>query len=376
MATYIQAMGRIERVWREVVNQNVFMNWDVFNDFATFYIDESYYEIQEKRKNRISNNLLGLISQVKDQARKINRQAKRRAEAGLTSQEAKCRSSIHELLKQLERYRSGADTEAKDIWLRLRKSALRHDFADEVLNEYHATFSSTFYENGLLYIDQENRVYHHNLRIPTARRWRLNSVYDVIKENNIISRHFLNRGYELEFSQSTNFFFTPYFYQAILVGAIGEEAIEVLLKSNLVLLDDDIPHELFELADIKIADKPWYIDCKNYSERTLDQFPLDEDDPAYHPSLSEKTFEAKVRSKLRRIRAYHQNEQDNCKLIYLNLVSSEHRSLRYINSSNYEENTTFDEADVIIVQGILHPDKPNELSSSFKQVLDDYAYRT
>ncbi len=96
--------------------------------------------------------------------------------------------------------------------------------------------------------------------------WYINAIYNLIGSNEVIRNYFEFSGYELAF-KAKHKFFVPYFYQAILCGAIGEQAIEAILKKEEInTTEKDIPNELFEVADLKIKNEPWYIDSKNYSE--------------------------------------------------------------------------------------------------------------
>lgn len=378
MAMYIQALGRIERVWNQIPTQTVWMTREVFVDFSVYYTDSRFEEQRAIRDPRISNNLKQLKQIIENETDQVLRQARQAVDESLIHRNHESKERIQRLLARIARMRQGKTdeeetAEIRTIWNNLRRVALRHDFANDLIDKYKAAFNSSYYQNGSLYIDPEYNLYPANSRPNDVIRWRLNSIYDVIKNNQIIARSFLNttNSYELEFSPATESFFTPYFYQAILVGAIGEAAIEALLKHYGVLLEQEVTDQLFEIADLKFKGRPWYIDCKNYSERTLSHFALDIDDPAYHPSLSEGTFEAKALSKLDKIRDFHSSETYNCKLIYLNLVSSDNRLKRYIHSDDFTRDVSFDKADIIIVQGILNIDDPNELTLSFEQFLED-----
>ena len=104
-----------------------------------------------------------------------------------------------------------------------------------------------------------------------------------------IRRYFELQSYELGFNDFGGNFFVPYCHQAILLGAIGEEAISALLKKE-KLPEDRLLDSLFELADIKLSGVPWYIDCKNYSAATLEDIALPLDDPSRRTPLNEASF--------------------------------------------------------------------------------------
>ena len=90
---------------------------------------------------------------------------------------------------------------------------------------------------------------------------------------------------------------------------------------------EDTPDALFEIADLKIADKPWYIDCKNYSDATLERFSLSPSDAGFYYKLSGEYFSRRAIEKWHKIAGYH--DQDS-RLIYLNLATSQERLLQYL----------------------------------------------
>jgi hypothetical protein len=378
MSIYIQALGRVERVWTNVLTQTVFMTLEVFDDFAIYSTDDAYAGQRETRVPRISNNLSKVWNEIRELTRSRQKYARRVVDEGLAARNAKCETLIRNLLLQIAAVRSGklSDEECVQVrrtWSRLREAALQHDFANPLLEEYKATFTSSYFQNGILYIGDNYKLYPPSKRPPETLRWRLDVIYDIIKENSSLSNFFLNssRSYELEFSTATETFFTPYFYQAILAGAIGEVSIEYLLDQCDISLDSEIPNTLFELADLKVNGVPWYIDCKNYSERTMARFSLPKDDPAYHDTLSEAGFEMKTKLKLKNIRKYHEDEKENCKFIYLNLTSTDERKIRYIHSSDFNSDVSFSDANIIVVQGIIDPNSPNQYTSGFEQFIAD-----
>src|SRR5205823_873148 len=140
-----------------------------------------------------------------------------------------------------------------------------------------------------------------------------------------IREYFAQRGYELDFTLDGRFGFVPYFYRSVLSGAIGEEAISALLEEQDIDLDH-VPDALFEVADLKVADKPWYIDCKNYSDATLERFSLTPDDEGFNYKLSEDYLQQRAPEKWRQLARI---EGDHCRLIYINLATSQDRLLRY-----------------------------------------------
>jgi hypothetical protein len=145
-----------------------------------------------------------------------------------------------------------------------------------------------------------------------------------------------------------------------LTGAIGEEACKALLQHEKIRLEE-VSNTLYELADLKVAGLPYYIDCKYYSDSTLDHFALLPDDPLWHPKLNEERFKEHALEKLTRIRGYHNTP---VKLIYLNLTSSQPRPLGYYDSA-WKPVTHLAEATFVLVQGCLELQNPNNYQIAF-----------
>lgn len=370
ISTYIQALGRTERVWHQIPDQSVVLSHEVLDDFKVFNSEDNFLYIREERQSRLSNNLAQTLEQINPLVKSARRRARDHAIETLVARDEKSKQYIGELLQRLHAFRNGnGDKKAKSEWIALRLSALEHAFAEPILEEYHAYFTTDLADNGFLYIDEALHIYPRGKHPTDVKPRRIDAVYDVIRHNKLISGYFVARGFELEFDSANNHFFTPYFYQSILVGAIGEVAIQAVLRANLLRATDDLADPLYDLADLKIKDKPWYIDCKNYSERTLNNFSLLREDIAYHPKLNDKTFVKQAQSKLKKIQQYHSNTVKP-KLIYLNLVHSGDRIKRYLDS-DFNPVNDFSDAQIIVIQGIIEVDAPNSYSLAFTQFITD-----
>jgi hypothetical protein len=252
----------------------------------------------------------------------------------------------------------------------LRQAALEHDFANPLLAQYKAVFKTPYFHDGVLYVDKEKSLYPYDKRTEEVAPWRLNSIYDAIVQNPVLNDAFHNQGFELTFDGVNGQFFVPYFYQAILVGAIGEASIRAILRHHLIATTDNLPDRVFELADLKVVHAPWYIDCKNYSERTMSQFHYSQDDPAYSPQLNERSFIDKAKAKFQQIRDYHHDDVDQCKLIFLNVVSSTDRPKLYFDA-HFNEVKNFADAQIIIVQGCIQSADPRHYTAAFEQFVSE-----
>jgi hypothetical protein len=371
IATYIQALGRIERVWAKIPTQTVFLAEEVFDDFARFVQDDVFVHLHQSRRGRLSGNLAQMMEQVEQMATERAKVARRHVDERLGAQDQKCREYIHELLQRLHAFRQGSgNAEAKQDWIALRRAALEHDFANPLLAQYKAVFKTPYLHDGFLYIDEERCLYPFNKRTEDAEPWRLNAIYDAIVRNPLLADSFRTQGFELAFDGVNGQFFVPYFYQAILIGALGEAAVRSALHHRLIETTDDLPDRVFELADLKVNQLPWYIDCKNYSERTMSQFHYTQDDPSYRPELNERSFINKAKAKFQQISEYHKEQADLCRLIFLNLVGNGDRVRLYFDEQ-FNEVNDFKDARIIVVQGCIQSTNPSIYTPAFEQFLRD-----
>lgn len=370
MAAFIQALGRIERVWQPMPDQTLFLSSEIYRAFQQFILQHAH--IREERETTISNNLRQVFEQISAQISQQEREIWRKRDARLQETNVQCTEMIKGLVDRLVAFRQGrGDNRIRGEWSKLRSAVLRHDFNDPMLEQYFCVFKSNYLENGILCLTPQNEIIPVRLEQPDTFRWRVNMLYDVISENNVISSHFSKHGYELDFSPGSPYFFTPYCYQAILAGAIGEEAIVALLHEHGMRFES-ISDQLFEVTDLKVQNESWYIDCKNYSEGTLDRFGLTPLDPLYHPKLNETHFKRRAIEKWETIANYHGDA--NIKIIYINLTSVHERPLGYYDR-NFKLVGTFNEAEIIVIQGALQVRTPNQYHEAFTRFLNDLKIR-
>lgn len=366
LAIFIQALGRVERAWDETPHQVALLGPDVFRAFQAFVGDE-FEPIREQHAPFTSTNLQAVLDDVARQTRRFEREARRSRDARLHSSDGKSREAIRELVSRLEVLRSqGEDLQARRDWEELRQAVLRHDFHADVVERYRCATSSPYYSRGRLNLTPDLEVLPLDLHVPSSRIVNLDAPYAVISDNLVIREHFLDRGFDLRFDHPGFHFFTPYCVQAILTGAIGEEAITALLAREDITMEP-LPDALFEVADLCIAAKPWFIDCKNYNDLTLDRFSLPVDDPLWHPTLNEEHFIKHARAKLDRIICHAGVES---KLIYINLVSGQERPLGYYDR-DFKPVPELDEAAIIVVQGALDRQSPNCYQPAYITFLAD-----
>ncbi|MBM7845935.1 hypothetical protein [Herpetosiphon giganteus] len=371
LATFIQAIGRVERVWSVMPDQTIHMSRDVYEVFELFSTSDAYASLREQRLPTLSNNLRQVFAQITNQTKRMVKEMRRKAEERLHAQNNACEAAINTLLDDLGAFRRGQRNEdIRNIWLQLRHDVLQHTIHSPLLDRYGCWFSTSYIADGYVFIDWDTlTLYPHRIWHATVSPWPLNSPYDLIVKHPVIRQHFERKGYELAFSPTLNRMLTPFCYQAILLGAIGEEAVAAIFQDELIHLDT-MPNSLFEIVDLKLAGLPWYIDCKNYSERTLEQFTLSSDDPAWRPNLNNADFTRKAVQKLMTLRAFHHNHPENCKLIYINLSSREERGNQYFDAA-FKPVQTMDAASIIFVPSVINATRPDTLSVEMDHVIKE-----
>ncbi len=368
LVIFIQALGRVERTWQKISSPQVaLLHPDVFRIFQAFLHDE-FETVRDQHEPFSSANLKSVLEEVAVQTQKFERIARRKHDGRLHAHNEQCRVAIHDLVRRLEIIRSqGKDLDARRDWENLRYAVLRHDFHADIVTHYHCTTSSPYYAKGKLNIAlPELDIFPLDVVLPESKIITLDAMYATIAGNIVIQDHFAHQGFDLKFDHPGTHFFTPYCLQAILAGAIGEEAIAALLAEAGIIVES-LPNPLFEVVDQRIIRKPWFIDCKNYNDHTLDRFSLPIGDPLRHPTLNEDHFIQNAKAKFQRIVQY---SGQGSKLIYINLVSGQERPLGYY-TRDFREVSTFDAAEIIVVQGALDRQAPNFFQAAFTTFLSD-----
>ncbi len=382
IAIYIQALGRVERVWNKMDNQLVVLSEDIYNIFETFVTKKDFLPIKSRLKNYFSNNLIEIFKQIEQNYIKQGKIINDYKEEHLKEINNKCRIKIKEFTNELNWLRKNPNTEkAKQIrkkWNKLRISALQHNYLKDdnnIIYEYSGIFETEYFDyiTNSIYINKHQQIISKEQANSDFEKWYLDSIYYYVKNNDRIRSYFELRGYELGFNNIGKFF-TPYFYQSILAGAIGEEVVKAgfsypyqQIISPIKVSENGIENSLFELADLKIKNKPWYIDAKNYSEQTIQNFQLKEDDYFYHPKLNEEYFKERALRKLKTIQEFH-NSHD-CKLIYINAFGDNSRPKKYLNEKFEDVGFDFTKAKIIFIHGVIDRGNPQEYCDAFNTLL-------
>ncbi|GAA4399052.1 hypothetical protein GCM10023187_10360 [Nibrella viscosa] len=367
VSVFVQALGRIERVWQPTADQVIRLDAGVYNALARFAGEEEFADDYEQFLSLASGNIVRLLtaiqSQLPTQRRNVTNQV-----LDIRRANEQVRERIHGLVRELSQYRQNRQpSDARRRWEQLREDVLRHDFQSRLLTEIGGVFRTNYANEGRLLISQRLKIAPWQTASPEFSPWSLNAIYEPIHalEYPALMNHFRIRGYEMAFLDQGQYFL-PYVYQAILTGAIGEELIRALLTLNKIATSaDEIPDELFEVADLKIVNRPILIDCKNYGPQTLRHFALPADDPLYHPKLNEERFKTKMVAKWHTINAHYKaTAEEPCRLIIMNVRHDTTGALRFYDCQ-FKPVKTWGEASIIVLTGAL---STNLLTESFNRL--------
>ncbi|MDO7846998.1 hypothetical protein Q5H92_11565 [Hymenobacter sp. M29] len=369
----VQALGRIERVWQAMPEQRLYLDRDVYGVLARVAAEPELAAERESYLRYASGNMQTLLAAIEHDEKK-KRKAVEDDLHDLRRTNDAARDAIHRLVLELEHFKRTGEGDARQRWQWLRDDVLRHDLPRPLrsgetlpdkprpnqLARIRGTFRSEYAREGKLLINSELHLAPPGTNSPEFHSWDLNAAYHPVNSqlNSPLAKHFRARGYELAFVESGTYLL-PYVYQSILIGAIGEEVIEAVLKHNhikrVIATSEAVPDAVFEVADLKLESRPIYIDCKNYGGRTLRQFALPPDDPFYHPNLNEPHFRERMVSKWQQLsHATPGTAADPCRLVVMNLRHDEESVLGYYDE-HFERVSGWAQARIVVLTGTLKP---------------------
>lgn len=373
LATLIQALGRIERVRAPMPQQVIHLSEEAYRLFETVASEEEFEGLRADLIPCLSDNLRALFEAITRNRADLCVQQREARQENLAEVNHLTKTRLGELLRGLDQLRhhpDRADLQSfRHEWERLRQAVLRHDFtADSPLHRHACTFKSNLYDPTVrgFWMDEHLHLVPKAVAGGPYSPWVPDVAYERWKENKVLRRHFELRGYELGF-RNHGHYLTPYAHQSLLLGAIGEEAVRAMfVHEDIQLADDAIPNELYELADTKLAGKPWYVDAKHYGMGTLQRFDLPPDDPFFHPKLNQAHFAMRTIEKIRQIQRAHPGQ--NCKLIYVNVFADDDLTLRYFRVQGdglQSVGFDFSQAEIIWVPGMLTRQDVNVPTDAF-----------
>lgn len=384
IALFHQAIGRIERTNEHIPFVDVTLEEGVFREFHQFLTEESYTDIIKDRESITSSLILKVHEKVLEKGSELQVRSGIAKAQSIASAEERSRATIRTILEEIEKVKNGlydAQTASaiKRTWIEVREAVLKQDYKrrvafearDEVMSVERdmAVETRAINGNSELLMDISKLQIHNEKAIKrNLFRWDLNFPYQHINKNRAIANYFVKHGYAAQYlkpEQPVKHIFTPYIYQAILQGAIGEKAIEALLNSFQVCLEDPLllPNELFEVIDGQLKGLPIYVDFKNFGNTTIQKFSLRSEDPGYEEKFDSEVFLNKLRSKLELIRQYGHPEAILC---VLNLYSDDESLPDYFDS-NLERQAYPENSSIIIIPSVLKPGDASKISSHFEQ---------
>ncbi|TVT41858.1 hypothetical protein FNT36_10580 [Hymenobacter setariae] len=361
VSVVVQALGRIERVWQPMPDQELWLDdavYAVLEKFAT------RPELAADCRNYLryaSANMQTLLAHIARQA-PAERQALDDELLDLHRPNEAARQHIRQLVLDIEQFKhTGQPADTRTRWQQLREEVLKHDLRGPQLQAVRGTFQTDYARDGQLWLNAENQVAPPQVRSAEFEPWDLNALYRPLTRflDSFLAHHFRRQGFELAFHDGGTYLL-PYVYQSILAGAIGEEAVlAVLHHAGIAASGDGVPDAVFEVADLRVHNRPIFIDCKNYGVRTQRQFALLPDDPLYHPKLNEPHFvEGMVRKWQRLHDALPPGQTEPCRLLIMNLLVDDSAALRYYDEQ-FRPVADWAAARLVVLTGVLLPQPPS-----------------
>jgi hypothetical protein len=360
MSVFVQALGRIERVWQPMANQLVRLDADVYRVFERFTTQEALAADYQNYRRFASATMQGLLTEVSQYARRHREDLE---DELLDIQQANHQAVqvIHRMVRDIVQFRrTGQPADIRKRWQKLREDVLKHNMQADSLREIGGVFRTDYVVGGQLHLNRDCQVAPPGAHSYEFEPWSLNAVYHplTIIHSTALTNYFRVRGYELSFLDSGTYF-VPYVYQSILSGAVGEEATQAILgMRGITASGDTIPDALFEVADLRVEDRPIFIDCKNYGTQTLRQFALPPDDPLHHTTLNESHFRERMVAKWQTLHQALEPANEPCRLLVINLVHDEDGALRYYDA-DFEPVDTWEQGRIIVLTGALKRQPPD-----------------
>jgi hypothetical protein len=388
IALFHQALGRVDRKRKELPLIEVTLAEDVHNIFVDFLTKPLYQEKEEiaTRNDLTATFILHLNEAIKKIAHKESLQAESSSYEDISEEQDLSKEVIRTLLDKInkinnEDYEKEEAITTINTWKQIREYVLKQDTkakieldSKSIIDFEDLSFNTNLLKDAkYLYLSVDDFwIYPQNFKTEDEIiTWDLSNPYYYIVQNKYLKEAFNNLGYPTTFKlqpYSIQTIFTPYIQQAILRGAIGEEAIKFLLEQENFYCeaDEQIPFSLFELFDAKLKEYPIYIDFKNFSRKTQELFSIPEEDFMYEQDFDSMKFLLKVQHKLKKIRVVSKDE--NAKYIVINFVSGENVNTKYFDI-NLKQVDYFNNSDIVIVPSTIISDNPNEISKPFNKLI-------
>lgn len=195
----------------------------------------------------------------------------------------------------------------------------------------------------------------------------LEKFYRPVQRNPDISNWFSQEDFRKSLKPANDveeaFMLHPSIVQRILQGRLGEEAIRALFKSEGIATCNKYPtHQVFEVYDFSLKDRPFKVDAKYWSTSTLNKA-----DTLFIESANKSPVFTKAVEALIKIRTY---EGQQMRLLILNLVAT-------ASATGFQSYTLAgvptqpEKADLIFLEGCIHSfDLDFTLTEGFKKLVN------
>ncbi len=385
ISLYHQAIGRIERKREQILEVDITLDEGVFMEFHRYLTFEDFQDLISFRDEKITSALiLEIQRKVLDQGRIRKLKAAFSKPKSIKSDNERSREMIYRFLVVIEQLKNGEYSsdiafKVKEEWNKIREVVLKHAYSErlelesisetlDVERDFCFETKHISKDKEIIFDNKHQKIFG-ELPLTKIQKWNLDFVYRIISGNDVIKNYFKKNDYKIGFEFNSIGYkscFTPYIYQAILQGAIGEKAIEALLLYNGIELEENtsLPDKLFEVVDAKVSGASIYFDFKNYGETTLDKFNLSKDDLDYEYDFDSANFIEKVLDKYKLISSF-----DSKAILYIiNLYSESYRNPDYFDSSG-KRIKDFSNSSICILPSILTHGNFNSTNTDFHNLL-------
>lgn len=391
IALFHQSIGRIERRDERVGEVEVVLDAAVFRNFYDFVSSENFADMLKGREEITSSLILKVHEAVLVEGKKITV----RGELGANQSFLKANDSSKQLIRDVldeiskvnkQEYDPVVCDEIKESWLDIRDGLLKHEFHKRIDIETlgktlsikrDLTFETKLVNaNNELFVDVANhKIYKDNLPTKKLATWNIDLIYTAVRNNPFLLKAFNDRGYKTKFESKPGVVGnipTPYTYQAILAGAVGEAAISLILEKEGVKLNDckSLHNQLFEVFDAKVNDRAIYFDFKNFGTSTLDKFAISLGDMKSDPDLNSMEFLNKLKAKFMILKEHHDNP-----IIYVLNLYSQHKRKPDFFDSNFKPVDFESQASIRIIPSILNSADLTKYSPEFESTLKALSIR-
>ncbi|MBL0763900.1 hypothetical protein [Marivirga atlantica] len=268
----IQVLGRQDRQWKYTPHCEVILWDDVRDVYSTFLTDEKYQNHTSLRERAsFKSDYFEKLDNIIAKNSTVSKIKKALSSEDIGNSTEALKREIGLLLKRLAIYRNsseddkGAEENPWHEWIQLREDAL----IQKPVKLDNAIIKTRLLKDGLIFKKGKEI-----LPEQTEDCLRINYKYpfELIVKNKVVKNYFYNHGYEVELRTSQyeeQKIWNPLFFQAIVCGAIGEEAVKAIMYSEGFEVEHIKDRQLVELADFRIEDN--FIDAKLYGEGSLNE---------------------------------------------------------------------------------------------------------